>query len=131
MVRRRGRVREPPPDDKSAAEAKIILSSGPAKIGAAEIGHQIIDLREAPGDVFGKDYVDAAASRKRECVLVFAARDFGAAMRVANQKLSERYKMIEFPHIQAWAEQEGIQDAAGYLVAVDVPIKRVTAKFPC
>src|SRR6266403_2285957 len=126
MVWRRRRVRETPADDKRAAEAKIILASGPAKTGAAKIGHQIIDLSEAPGDVFSKDYVDAAASRQRECALVWAARNFGAAMRAANQKLSERYKMIEFPQIQARAEQVGIQDAAGYLVAVNVPIKRVT-----
>src|SRR6266851_8758906 len=131
MVRRRRRVREPPPDHKSAAEAKIILATRPAKIGAAEIGHQIIDLSEAPGDVFSKDYVDAAASRQRECALVWAAGDFGPAMRAANQKFSERYKMIEFPQIQAWAEQEGIHNAAGQLVAVNVPIKRVTTKLPC
>src|SRR6266446_8602653 len=131
MVRRWRRVRETPADDKSAAEAKIILASGPAKIGTAEIGHQIIDLSEAPGDVSGKDYVDAAASRQCECALIWAARDFGAAMRAANQKFAEWHEVIEFPHIQAWTEQEGIQDAAGYLVAVDVPIKRVTAKFPC
>ena len=62
MVWRRRRIRDAEANDKACAEAKIVLAPGGIQARTIEVRHEVVDLCEAPCEVFVQYHIDAATS---------------------------------------------------------------------
>src|SRR5262249_43818433 len=111
--------------NQAASEAKIVLGAVGTEIRAAEIGHQVIDLSEAPGKVLGEDNVHAATCSQGKDRLPGGAGHLRASVRWTEQDLSERNEMIESAHIEPRAEQKSIPTAT-HFVAVHIAVKYIS-----
>ena len=106
----------------------MFCASARAQSRARSVGHQVIDLREAPREIPVEHDVHAAARGQRERALRAPAGHVAVRVHAAHQKLRKRHEVIEVPVVQAWAEQIRLQAALG-IVRGDAPRKAVISEF--
>src|SRR5262245_38826708 len=100
MIRRRRRIRNAEPQYQAASQPQVVLARLRSQAWSAEIRHQIVKLREPPGDILGKHHVNAATRCQRKRVLALVASDAGTSVHPAEQKFHEWNEMIEAAQIQ-------------------------------
>ena len=113
MVRRRRRLGKPKAQHDTSARAEIVLPPISADAGAAEVGHQIVQLGHAPSDILPKYEIHTTTRRDRKGVLrVAILGDAAARVRKTHQELGERDEVIKFAKIEARTKKAGAESAA-------------------
>jgi hypothetical protein len=105
MIRRRRRIRNSKSQNNARRCANTVLTSIGVQAGTREVGLQVINLREAPRQIFPQNDIYAAASGQRKGVLA-AVPGHGRPCVRANQDFRERYEAVS-AEIQARSKQVG------------------------
>ena len=100
-VWRRRRIGNPKAQHDSSGRANVILPGIGVERRAGKISHQVIDLRETPGDVLPNHDVHTATGRECEGRLRFVAGHLGPSTSAADQEFSKGDEVVEAAKIEA------------------------------